>query len=72
MKVAQKEQMTVVDHFVSERRLAYQKTKQLHKQLDEMKPHSTFQSLTKRDPFPGQQSSDSHMAPKSGGLFVQP
>lgn len=76
MKVAQKEQLTVVDQFVSERRMAYQKTKQLHKQLDEMKPHSTFLSLTKREPFPGEPEPTQVAPPqgsnkiKSGSLFV--
>ena len=33
MKVAQNEQLTVVDQHVAERRMALQKTKELHKQL---------------------------------------
>ena len=38
----------MVDQHVAERRLALQKTKQLHKQLDEMKPNSYFSSGVQR------------------------
>jgi hypothetical protein len=48
MKVAQNEQLTVVDQHVAERRMALQKTKQLHKQLDDMKPNAIFSSVVKR------------------------
>ena len=48
MKVAQNEQLTVVDQHVADRRLALQKTKKLHKQLDEMKPNAVFNSEVKR------------------------
>lgn len=46
--MAQNEQLTVVDQMVSDRRMALQKTKQLHKQLDEMKPQAVFSSTVKR------------------------
>jgi hypothetical protein len=58
MKVQQNEQSTVIDPYIAERRLAYQKTKQLHKHLDEMKPHSVFTSLTKREAFPREQEQE--------------
>ena len=48
MKKAQNEQLTVVDQNVADRRMALQKTKQLHKQLDEMKPNAVFNSVVKR------------------------
>lgn len=48
MKLAQNEQLTVIDQNVADRRMALQKTKQLHKHLDDMKPNAVFNSTVKR------------------------
>ena len=46
---APREEISVVDPEVHQRRLAYQKTAELHKKLGEIRPNAVFHSIVKRD-----------------------